>query len=279
MAENEITARLDVAPSSSKLTAEERAAIDEAVASGMVQTLAPYVPARYRRSPAPVGTDRDPAGKQPRAYELPDRMAVREALEWAFATEKASFDFDEIAATSGGQRQGISMEQLILERSRLGSVSIDTSPGRSEPAEEAQVIASIVRAVLPWHAACFVADLARARTAPDWMPDARPRMEPVEWVYGRGVRRGRTEDASRLGGAGWPHWKRRNRRGAIVEETVLFTPTTWSPSPSVIAHSRRRYLDWWGCLLEVGVALTGVELGRFAVTDDMPAMTPWRGVD
>ncbi|NDV52124.1 hypothetical protein [Salipiger sp. PrR003] len=262
-----------------RITPEERAAIEQAIAEGQVQRVEPRVPSNLRpRRPLPV-TGREPAGRTPAPRSVPAEMPVKAALEWAFQTEKASFDFDELGASAGGQRKGISMEQLIFERHMLGKVAIDTSPGRSEPAEDAEIIASIVRSVLPWSAACLVADLARAGREPDWMRDAAPRILPIEWVYGRGGARGRTADAARLGAGGWPHQKRRNRKGAIVEDEVLFTPVTVSPTAVQIAAARRMYLEWRGCLLAVRGALQRASLRWFSVTDELPPMMPWKRLD
>lgn len=259
-----------------KITAEEREMINQAMEQGRVQSFGARVPARLRPSKPLPASGKEPAGKTPQPRRLPAELPVKDALEWAFCTEKAGFDFDEIGASSGGHRRGISMEQLILERHMLGNVSIDTSGGRSSPAEDAEVIASIVRSALPWGAACFVAEHARAKREPDWMKDAHPQIVPLDWVYGRGGRRGRTADAARLGGGGWPHWKRRNRKGAIVDETVLFTPITWAPTARQVASARRMYLDWWGNLLDVSVALRSVKLSLFKVNSEMPPLTPWR---
>lgn len=261
-----------------RVTPEERRAIDEAIERGRVSVVKPAVPLRLRERSASAESDKEPASKTPAPYRLPETMSVLAALEWAFRTEKASFEFDEIGGSAGGQRPGRGTEAVLIERGMIGA-TIDTSRGRSEPADDAQVIASIVRNVLPWGTACFVADLARAGREPDWMEDASPRLVPVEWVYGRGVCRGRTGDASRLGSEGWPHWFRRNKNGVRVEEVVLFTPCTWTPTAKQIAGARRIYLDWWGALLEVRAALAHVDL-KFRVTDEMPAMCPWRtGID
>ncbi|MBR9839914.1 MAG: hypothetical protein GYB50_18740 [Rhodobacteraceae bacterium] len=257
-----------------RITLEERAAIERATAEGRVTRVAGRIPLHMRQRMAPKTTDREPASKAPRPYRLPEAMSVREALEWAFATERASFEFDEVAATSGAVRQGRGIEALLFERGMIGT-TVDVSPGRSEPAEEATIIASVVRHVLPFRAACVVADFARARREPDWMADAEPRILPVEWVYGRGGARGRTGDAAVLGASGWPHHKRRNRRGAIVEDVVLFTPCTWSPTATQIARARRDYLEWWGHLLEIRWALQVTSLRRFRITNAMPPMTPW----
>lgn len=257
------------------ITPEEREKIESAIREGRLQRVETVRPIKYRERPAPKPSDRQPASKTPPPYRLPDTMSVRQALEWAFMTEKASFDYDEIGATSGGMRSGRGTECLLIERKMIGT-TIDTSPGYSEPAEDAVVIASIVRDVLHWRDAVLVAELARAGREPDWMRDAKPHVIPVEWVYGRGGKRGRTGDSSRLGGEGWRPIKRRNKKGVIVEDIVLFTPVTVRPTADQIARARRGYLDWWGHLLTVGTALRSARIRKFKVTDEMPDLTPWR---
>ncbi|RAP38875.1 hypothetical protein BYZ73_21665, partial [Rhodovulum viride] len=107
-------------------------------------------------------------------------MPVRAALEWAFGTECARFDHDEIGAVGGTGWRSYGMEYVAIQQEQLGA-RVDTSPGRSWPHDDAELIATVVRNVLPWYAATQVADLARAGRTPDWMPDARPRCVPVKW--------------------------------------------------------------------------------------------------
>ena len=207
---------------------------------------------------------------------LPSEMSVRAALEWAFATEKAQIDYDEIGAVSGGHRRGMSVEALLEDRHQLGGVAIDTSPGRSLPAEDAEVIASVVRATLPFYQAVWLAHLARARREPDWMRDATPHFRPVDWVWGRGGKRGRTADAAQLGVEGWRPIKRRNKKNILVEEKIMFTPLVVAPTAKQIAAARREYLDWYSCLLTMQIALRNAGLRRFTINRDMPPLRPWR---
>ena len=254
---------------SSRMTPEERALVDQAIANGKVQRIEPRIPMEPNPDPIPPMLRRESSGKVPKVRSpLPAELPVKAALEWAFGIECARFDYDEIGASSGGLRQGRSTEALLAERHAL------------------EVIASVVRASLPWHAACTVADLARAGRTPDWMRDARPQLVPIAWVWGRGGKRGRTGDSAELGTVddadplepvGWPHQRRRNRKGAIVEDVVIFTPCTWTPTAAQIGAARRAYLDWYGWLLEVQWALRNTTLRRFSVNERMPALRPWAG--
>ncbi|MCW2305577.1 hypothetical protein M2324_004004 [Rhodovulum sulfidophilum] len=214
---------------------------------------------------------RSPLRPAPRSRRA---MPVREALEWAFGTECARLDHDEIEAVGGTGWRPFGMEYVALERAQLGT-RVDTSRGRSRPHDDAELIATVVRNVLPWYAATLVADLARAGRTPDWMPDARPRLRPAEWQHNRPNRWGKAADAAALGAEGWQPIPRRNRKGVIVQDAVRFTPCVWTPTQSQIAAARRAYLDWWGYLLEVQAALTAADLARIVVTKDMPPMRPW----
>ncbi|MBL3587636.1 hypothetical protein JMM61_20185 [Rhodovulum sulfidophilum] len=201
-------------------------------------------------------------------------MPVRAALEWAFGTECARLDHDEIEAVGGTGWRPFGMEYVALERAQLGT-RVDTSRGRSRPHDDAELIATVVRNVLPWYAATLVADLARAGRTPDWMSDARPRLKPEDWTVNRWGRHAKTADAATLGIEGWQPIPRRNRKGVIVHDAVRFTPCVWDPTPARIAAARRAYLDWWGYLLAVQAALKGADLTRIEVTRDMPPMRPW----
>lgn len=272
-----------------RMTMEERRLIDDALAAGCVRRVAPRPQVRPVANddvqpPVEVTAARRAPPDRPPA--VPARLSVRGALEWAFAVEHARMDYDEIEASSGAAQRGRSVEAVIAERAMLGPVSIDTSPGRSDPADEADLIASALRAALSWRDACWMAELARARRAPDLLDNMAPRLLPVEWVQGRGGSRGRVADVLSPGVAasldlpprgGWPVGTglRRNRKGAVVRDPVSVTPCRWSPSADQVAAARRAWLDWWGHLLTVRSVL-GARVGRIEITDEMPPLSPWR---
>lgn len=261
-----------------KLTDQEKQVIAEALEARPIEEPRPQAGPGRSRAPLP---DRlyQPARSHrlsPGTSSVPREIGVRGILEWAFSVEKASFEHDEIGASAGSQRLGVGMEYILEQRFMLGGVAIDTSPGKSMPADEAEIVASVVRAQLPWCDAILVAEHARAGTTPNWMPGAVPKLEPREWHGNRHGWFSRTADSRELGAEGWPHQPRRNRKGVIVLDQVRYSPCVWSPTHGQIAMVRRRYLDWWGHLLTLRVALQSVELRRFRVTNAMPPMTPWR---
>lgn len=266
---------------SDQITAQERALIDAAIAAGQATDCT-----RKKRGPAPM-PPYDPSapvyeGSKPklRSELTPPRMSVKEAIEWAFATERAQMDADVLLAASGAARgKAMSPEAVLISRAALGT-TVDVSCGTSAPADDADIIASIVREAAPdFGTAIWIADLARVRRVPDYLADERPQLHPVEWVYGRGGRRGRTADSEALGVEGWPEQSKRTRRGGIRKEPVLFTPCYWSPDAKQIRQARQSYLLWWEVLLYVGATLRNTQLDRFEVTDEMPPMRPWKGED
>jgi hypothetical protein len=161
----------------------------------------------------------------------------------------------------------------MIERGAIGC-SIDGG-GRSEPAWDAQVIASAVANLpLTWGGramAVQVASLARVGARPDWMPDAVTRCVPVEWRFNQRGAFAKTEVVAEIVSL---------HRGRKTKRQVLACPVRYAPTAQQIATARRNYLDWWGALLWLGGELRGLDiLDRIMVTQDMPPMTPWRTRD
>ena len=225
-------------------------------------------------SPAPVWT---------RAEDGREIIPIKSLLEWAFGTECARLDFDEVSASAGGSGIGPCATKRIIDQLELGlergaGVRVDTSIGRSYPHDDAEIIATMVRNVLPWYRAVAVAELARSFRMPDAMVGVVPHLQPAEWVCNRHGWRGRKADAAALGGDGWQHVRRRNRKGVLVAVKVEYTPCAWVPDAKSIAAARRAYLDWWNDLLTIRAHLAGTDLTRWHISEKMPAMKPWSDV-
>lgn len=201
------------------------------------------------------------------------QMSIQRALEWAFQNECARLEFDEIAESSGGVRVGVDMIWLLMQRGQLGC-KIDGG-GSSDPASDAQVIASIVAQMPPEHGgrqmAITIAELARGGMVPDWMPDASPAYHPEAVSQNQHGWSARTEDSAHLGARGWQPVERKGRKGRVLREPVLYCPVYVSPTGAQIARARRGYLAWWGALLWLRS-----ELSRFMdISATMPPLSPW----
>jgi len=194
-------------------------------------------------------------------------IGARALLEWAFATECAGLDYDEIGATSQSQRPGIGMEYRLMQQAQLGVARIDTSVGRSLPHDDAEVVATVLRNSVHWHLAVHVADLARRCQVPDWMPAPKPRCRPVEWRH------------CKHGAKAMRDFWRGNGRWSGVHlgrDGGYACPVFYTDTAADVARARRAYLDWWGALLAVLGGLRGVVLTKFDLSDRMPPMTPWQ---
>lgn len=212
-----------------------------------------------------------------RVVPLKEAVSVRELLEWAFASERAQLDFDEF-------RRGpaVGIEFILMCQAQLGCKP--DGGGYSPRASDAEIVAAVV-AGLPVaqggkRMAVTIAELARARMVPDWMPGATPRLVPVEWKRGNQHCQGtaRTDSA----GVWTEEVLVRNPKSATApirrqrRHDLRYCPCRWRPSRAQISAAHRGYLDWWGALLHLQVALRSVGLERFDVVDEMPPMTPWR---
>ncbi|PZX19805.1 hypothetical protein LX81_00267 [Palleronia aestuarii] len=231
--------------------------------SGTAKRTAPApVDTAFAFDPFPIGSA--PLGPAPRVVR---RMGVREALEWAFASEHARLDDDPVATSSGGARIGFGMEFVLMQRAMLGGTAIDTSPGRSTPADDAEMVAAAVQAALTWPMALRVAELARACLVPDAMVGARPRCLPVRWQRNAHGLHGKSETMPR---------QSYMLNGRVRSFEPRFTPITYAPTASQIASARRAYLDWWSALLSVMSLLRHAPLRWIELTPEMPPLTPWR---
>ena len=200
-------------------------------------------------------------------------IGVPGLMGWDLRGGWGALGFDQVAPVSVGGGRGLSAEARSLEQLKLGlrhgtGVRVDTSFGRSLPADDAEIVASVVRAALPWRTALWVADLARAGRVPDWMPDPRPRCEPVEWKNGKNGRRARREKWHGTGTM-WPD-------AAASAKFGWACPVVFHDCAAEIEQARRAYRRWWHALLTVRQALQGVELQRHCLTSALPPGAPWK---
>ncbi len=222
----------------------------------------------------PMAADCVVAEPRPRAEDGRELISVKGLLEWAFAVECASLDLDEVGAVSGhdGGVGGVGAEWVIMQQLMLGKeegegVRVDQSFGRSDPHDDAEIVATLLRNTVRWQVAVWVADLARGCRVPKW-DLGTPHLVPRNWGKRNHVgQMGRTEVIREVS------YISRGRRRTRKD---LWVPCEWVPSGSQIARAHRDYLDWWGALLMMRGALRAVQLKKFQVIEALPPMEPWK---
>lgn len=198
-------------------------------------------------------------------------------IVWAFRNECAQLEFDDGRTEPTAGFGYASMTSIIAQHEQLGC-RVDGG-GRSDPHPDADIVASAL-SVLPEgcggkRMALVMVDLARSGAMPEWA--VRTAIEPRCMIRKRYGCHAETDDARHLGAQGWQPTERRNRRGAVVLETVRYCPVTVRGDAAEIAAKRRAYLLWWSALLELRSTLQiGGDLSAWRVTDAMPARQPWQ---
>ncbi|WP_109464393.1 hypothetical protein [Albibacillus kandeliae] len=199
-------------------------------------------------------------------------VGIRELLEWAFRTECARIEFDEIRESSGVTMREVGTEYILMRRGILGC-QIDGG-GRSDPHPDADIVASAVAALPEGHGgrqmALRIAELARIGAEPDWMPGATLACVPVSWAAQ--VKQGKLYAKTTSLGIGKYSYRGRER-----EYDRRVCPVTYRNDAQQIGSARRAYLQWWGALLELRETFRVYGgLSSFSVTDEMPRQTPWK---
>jgi len=199
------------------------------------------------------------------------QISIQSLLEWAFADECASIDFEDEGTLAMGYG-AIGNAYLMAQRGALGC-RIDGG-GRSLPDPDADLVAAAV-AVLPEgcggrRMAVQIAELARARAMPDAFVGVHPRCEPKDWRINQNGKRAQTESLGiEIDSSG-----RKPRC-----HNVLICPVVYRPDGGQVAAARRNYLQWWSALSELRITFEiHTNLSKWAVDDRMPPMTPWKKV-
>ncbi|CUH61611.1 hypothetical protein THS5294_02922 [Thalassobacter stenotrophicus] len=201
-------------------------------------------------------------------------MAVQQALEWTFRTERAQLELPEPPDPERAHRQGygFGLEYVLMQRAALGC-QIDGGRYKKDSYthEDAEVIAATV-AGMPddlggKRMAIHVAELARAGLTPDWMPGAVPQCVPFE------MKRNRYGDHATTVVVGT---ERVLSRGKWRTVEVRACPVTYQPYPEQIEAARRGYRDWMKALgwIKEGLQAGGM-LREVVVIEGMPKVLPW----
>jgi len=196
-------------------------------------------------------------------------IGIQRLLEWAFADECASVDFEDEGTLAPGYGH-IGNAQRMADRGLLGC-RIDGG-GRSYPDADADLVAAAV-AVLPIGCggrgmAVQIAELARARRVPDAMVKASVRCVPVGWRQNQHGPRAATQ----VLGHGIDCSGRKVRR-----YEVLVCPVTYTHTATDIARARRNYLQWRLALMELRQTFViHNNLSRWSLSDRLPLTAPWQ---
>jgi hypothetical protein len=202
-----------------------------------------------------------------RAAGIKRALGIFASLEWAFGTERAELDFDDLRGD--GARPGVSGIYVLMQRGALGC-QIDGG-GKSRPAHDAEVIANAV-AALPVQfggrgMAVQIATLARAGARPDYAPNPRPRCAPRDV---RGTKHGVFAVTEKIGTVETLH------RGRKVVHDLLICPVTYCDTADEVAQVREGYTAWWLALDHLRAQLIAQGgFDKLVITDAMPPRRPW----
>ena len=196
---------------------------------------------------------------------------VWDVVQWAFAAERASVDFDQVGAAPCG----IDTIWLLMQRGRLGcKIDGGRQGGGAQSADDAEIVAGIVAALPVAHGgrgmAVRIAEMARAGLTPEFYPDATPRVIPLATRRTRHGVFSVTEDARDMRFAGHGRFRCRETRAC---------PVRIVPTAQQIGAARRFYLDWIGALMHIRHELSRAGLARWDLSDELPPMAPWRSLE
>lgn len=194
-------------------------------------------------------------------------LSIRQAVEWAFAAERARLDFGDVP-----DRDIPSASPLwtVMRRGALGC-KIDGG-GRSLPAHDADMIAAVL-AKLPQDLggrsmALRVSELARAGQAEDWGAGLRSRCIPVGW---KGENQAGPQAVTELVG-----YERVTVGRSVREVEVRCCPVTFTATAARIEAARSTWTAWRKALAWLAETLTAQgALDRVTLAPGLPEATPW----
>lgn len=195
-------------------------------------------------------------------------MGIQQALEWAFAREKAQIDFDATGAHEF-DRVGIDPLWRAMQLKVLGT-AVDGG-GSSDPHPDAVIIAGAVESTLPRAMALTVVEMARGGMVPDWKGDPTRRIAPYHWhMRDDGVWTAATRQM--------PDETYIDRKRRMKKFKPEVCPIVYTGGAPAIGRARRAYLEWYGALIDLACVLRRPRaLLSINISDQMPPVTPWMG--
>lgn len=196
-------------------------------------------------------------------------LTIKDALEWAFATERARLDFDDDRAEA--VRPGVSPLWTVLQRGSLGC-KIDGG-GWNPPAADADTIARAVahvpRELGGRGMALRIAELSRAGQAEDWGSGLASRCIPVGWKAEN--QRGPQAVTVLVG------YERVEVNGRVRDFEVRACPVTYTATAARIASARAAWCSWRNALawLSDNLSAPGA-LDRVTIAPGLPEAEPWK---
>jgi hypothetical protein len=210
-------------------------------------------------------------------------ISIQRLLEWAFADEYASVDFEDEGTLAQGYGH-IGNAHRMLQRGELGC-RIDGG-GRSDPHPDADLVAAAV-AVLPEGCggrsmAVQIAELARQRRVPDLVEGVIMRLGDVDPCKLSGVVGLHAASVNRN-----PNYPMADTISLGYEfDTSGLRPKRWdvrvcpvrySVLHPGIARARRNYLQWYSALMDLRQTFVSYNnLSCWSPTSKMPPMRPWQ---
>jgi hypothetical protein len=194
-------------------------------------------------------------------------VTVQAFLEWAYAVERVSMSgggglLEAERRAAGVVVPGRSMTGALADQATLG-VRVSGGGGLSCCHEDAELADRVVYRWLEPGERALVVSHAKMRSAPDWMPGARHRLEPRRKFNAGRTAQWRPEVVSYVEG----------RAGQVP----AFCPVVERDAPETVARAREIYTRWRAALFVVHDALLtpGVTLSAHKLVSDFPPATPW----
>lgn len=198
-------------------------------------------------------------------------VSIQALLEWAYAVERVGASGGAVGLLEAERRAagygvaGRSMTGALADQAALGA-RVSGGGGLNHCHDDAELVDRVVGRMLSAVERGLVVAHASARSAPDWMPSARHRLEPVKIYAHAATDRWRPEVVTTHPG----------RRGAVAAYCSLVE----RDAPETVARARAAYTTWREALYVVhgGLTMGGTGLTAYALLPVFPPDRPWTAI-